>query len=150
MKRTPAASKTAPGYPSVTDIEGDRRGFLRLFGKILAGVVAMGPLARVALAEDKPTPRMKGDIKEPEPPRMMGRIAPPVEPPPPLEPPTGGVPRPPEEPDDAICDPKKDDCDEKDDKDQPRHPGTKRPPDPPVEIRTGGEMPAPTPPTRSK
>jgi len=150
MKRLPASSKAAPAYPNVTNIERDRRGFLRLFGKILAGVVALGPLARVALADDQPKPAVKGDMRAPEPPKLMGRIAQPVEPAPPTVPTAGGVPRPPEVPDGEICDPKAGECDGPDDEDPPRHPGTRLPPDPPVEIRKGGEMPAPAPPTRTK
>ena len=130
MKRTPANHTTVPEYPSVTDIERDRRGFLRLFGKILAGVLVMGPLSRAALAEDKPKPvKLGGKVKPPDPAEIGGRLPAPVEPP------------------DVGCDPEKDDCDEKD---PPRHPGTKRPPDPPAEIRRGGEMPATKPPTRVK
>jgi hypothetical protein len=140
MKRIPASSKTTPSYPNVTDIERDRRGFLRLLGKIVAGVFVMGPLARVALAEDKPKPeKLGGKVRPPEEPALMGRVAPPPEPP--IVPRTGGIPRPPEDPPKVGCDPEKEDCDEKDD--PPRHPGTKLPPEPPQEIRRGGTQPAP-------
>ncbi len=142
MKRKPASSKTTPSYPAVTDIERDRRGFLRLVGKIVAGVFAMGPLARVALAEDQPKPeKLGGKVRAPEEPELMGRVAPPPEPP--VIPRTGGIPKPPDEPPKVGCDPKKGDCDETGDKDPPRHPGTKAPPEPPVEIRRGGTMPSP-------
>jgi hypothetical protein len=147
MKRNPASSKTSPSYPSVTDIERDRRGFLRLVGQIVAGVFAMGPLGRAALADDEPKPeRLGGKVRPPEEPELLGRVAPPPEPP--VSPPTGGVPRPPEDPPKVGCDPETEDCDDEDDKAPPRHPGTKAPPDPPVEIRRGGEQPAPTPPRR--
>lgn len=143
MKRNPASSKTSPSYPSVTDIERDRRGFLRLVGKIVAGVFAMGPLARVALADDQPKPeKMGGKIRVPDEPELMGRVAPPPEPP--VPPTTGGVPRPPEDPPTVGCDPEKEDCDEKD---PPRHPGTKLPPEPP-EVRRGGTAPSPKDPVR--
>ena len=147
MERRPAERVRVPEYPNVSDIERDRRGFLRLFGQILEGVVAMGPLARMAWADDDPTPRMKGDVKAPEPPELGGKIAVPEEP---VITRTGGVPRPPDPPEPAgLCVPGDEDCEDDGDKPVPRLGGVKRPPDPPVEIRKGGEMPAPAPPTRS-
>ncbi len=129
MKRKPAASTRVPGYPNASEIARDRRGFLRLCGTIFAGVVATGSLARTVWADDKPKPRMKGDVAAPQPPILGGAVAPPADPPEP------------------TCDPKKGDCPEKD---LPRPPGTCLPPEPPVEIRKAGEIKAPEPPTRTK
>ena len=148
MKRKPVESTTTPAYPSVTDIERDRRGFLRLFGKILAGVFVMGPLARAALADDEPKPVVKGDMKAPkapkapEPPKLGGRVAPPKEPF--GFPNTGGGPRPPAEPGGVLCDPKKGDCGKKD---PPKHSGTKIESVPPEVKPTAGEAPRPEEPT---
>jgi hypothetical protein len=144
MKRKPVATKADLSYPTADEIAQDRRGFLRLVGKVVAGLVAMGPLARTALAEDDPKPRLGGKVAPPEDPVPLGGEAP-LDPEPPIVPRTGGVLRRTEEPS-VICDPESEDCEGED---PPRHPGTKPPPKPPKEPPVkAGVMPVPKEPKR--
>lgn len=143
MKRKRAKRSEAPAYPSAGEVLGDRREFLKMVAKIMAGAAVLGPAVALAGAPDEPVqrpgqapvvpaeppefPPLEGDVIAVEPPKTRGVVKMPD---PPV---TGGVPRPP----DPVL---------------PGEPPLPYPPDepptvgcPPDEPPTGGVAPVPEP-----
>lgn len=171
MERQRAVPGPAPAYPSAGEVLADRREFLKMAGRILAGAALLSPAVAASATPDDPLPTpgeppvvaprlggdfpaLEGDVAMPDPPQVRGVVPTPA---PPETPPTGGVPRPPDPPlppgvppmpDPPVGDPPPVGCNP----DAPVPMGGEAPyPDEPIPL--GGvimppEAPPPAPPTR--
>lgn len=133
MERRRARRTDTPGYPTAGEVLSDRREFLGMVAKIMAGAAMLSPMAALAGAPDEPEfPPLEGDVIAVEPPRTRGVVKMPD---PPI---TGGVPKPPDPLPPGVP-PMPDPPPDGD------PPPVGCPPDPPVPPVTGGVAPVPEP-----
>ena len=106
MKRRKAQRKEAPAYPSAGEVLSNRREFIGMVAKIMAGAAALSPVIALAGNPDEPVPRpgqapvvpaeppefpeLDGDVVAVEPVKTRGVVKMPD---PPVN---GGVPKPPD------------------------------------------------------